>query len=151
MRSLFYMTSHRSQGLSVEVLPAGWLPGHESDRGCPAGKTTADPGLRAPHEHHCWRHHRSAFYQKQGDSCSCVLSFSPLFFFLSFQPVWSFFLSLLLHLSLSFFPHHVLAIDIASCFMLFQIFILEQCRDFHKAKNVKCILNTNINACWIKT
>lgn len=69
-------------------------------------------------------------------------------------PVFSLSFSSVIFLPLSaaplvfvFMTHHVLAIDIGSCFMLFQILILKQCRDFHKAKHVKCILNININAC----
>ena len=137
-----------SQGLSVEVLPASWLSGHEGDRGCPARKTQADPGLRAAHEHHRWRHHRSAFHQKQGDSCvlSSLFSFS-----LSYTTSVIFVPLPAAPLAFVFLTHRVLAIDISSCFMLFQIFLLEQCRDFHKAKYVKCILNINRNACWRKT
>lgn len=71
-----------------------------------------------------------------------------LFFFLSFLPTAVIFLPLpAAPLVFVFMLQRVLAIDIGSCFMLFQIFILEQCRDFHKAKYVKCILNININAC----
>lgn len=82
--SCIHMNSPFSQGLSVEVLPASWLPGHESDWGCPAWKAQADPGLWAPHEHHCWCHHWSAFHQKQGDSCSPTCLFSSIFLLLSF-------------------------------------------------------------------
>lgn len=74
-----------------------------------------------------------------------LLSLSPPPFFLSFSVI---FLSLpAAPLVFVFMPHHVLAIDIGSCFMLFQIFLLEQCRAFLKAEYVKCILNININAC----
>lgn len=132
----------------MEVFPASWLPGHESDGSVPARKTSANPGFWAAHEHHCWRHHWSAFHQKQGDSCSLtcflippsVLPASLIFPFLPAAP--RFFVFML---------HHVLAIDISSCLMLFQIFFLKQCRDFHKATYVKCIPNNNINACWVKT
>lgn len=113
---LSYMNCPFSQGLSLEVLPPSWLSAHESDRDCPAWKAQADPGLWAPHEHHCWCHHRSAVYQKQGDSlCLCLsLCLSLLFsvslcitlcdFPSSFLSSWLTILKLFLSVQLYAFP-----------------------------------------------
>lgn len=76
---------------------------------------------------------------------SLLCAFFSTFFFLSFLPTLLIFLRLpAAPLVFVFIRPCVLAIDIGSCFMLFQIFILKQCRE---AKYVKCTLNNSINAC----
>lgn len=80
----------------MEVLPACRLPGHERNWGGTARKTETDSGLWAPHEHHCWRHHRSAFHQKQSN---CRLSLSTDFYSIAFA-FCPFFLPILISLLL---------------------------------------------------